>query len=443
MKFSLKVISENGPRLGTLCNLKSHPGRVFETPISLTLTQGGSIPHLTKDVYYSSVGEESIFHFADNLDVLQAYRKGISNFVSLPTHPVCVVIQDPGTELRSGYNDSSSISTWTDSGRIKLTPKKYIDLIDSMLPDWYEALNDSDTNFCASKKRIEKSLNNSLKFLKQSLRMLVYLLHFWAVTTHWIGSRWSKTIEMEKVDGYCLLGLHGNGATPQNLDAEHIRKCVLASLENIPADKMRQAQGAYSIQSILEMIQCGVDIFDSSSAFIATENKRAFSFPNTFESLGKLRKWKDRKVQRHREINDENQQSKKQKIDLQDRGRSHSCNMKLEIDVTDKSDSKEPLMVSCKCYTCSTFTRAYIHHLFASNEMLGQVLLMIHNLNHWEAFFKTVREAIKNGQFDAFKETFDSVIIILFTIASTESASTIFGFLSFFYDVTIKCRSVH
>lgn len=43
-------------------------------------------------------------------------------------------------------------------------------------------------------------------------------------------SRWSKTIEMEKVDGYCLLGLHENGATPQNLDAEHIRKCVLASL---------------------------------------------------------------------------------------------------------------------------------------------------------------------------------------------------------------------
>lgn len=48
MKFSLKVLSENGPRLGLLSSLKSDPGKVYETPLSLTLTQGGSIPHLTK-----------------------------------------------------------------------------------------------------------------------------------------------------------------------------------------------------------------------------------------------------------------------------------------------------------------------------------------------------------------------------------------------------------
>ncbi|RXG53501.1 hypothetical protein Avbf_13529, partial [Armadillidium vulgare] len=64
---------------------------------------------------FKQFSEESILcvpvqHFADNLDVLQAYRKGISNFFSFPAHPVCVVLQDPGTELRSGYNDSSSVN---------------------------------------------------------------------------------------------------------------------------------------------------------------------------------------------------------------------------------------------------------------------------------------------------------------------------------------------
>jgi len=37
---------------------------------------------------------------------------------------------------------------------------------------------------------------------------------------------------------------------------------------------------------------------------------------------------------------------------------------------------------SCACYTCSNFTRAYLHHLFKIGEVLGATLTTLHNI-HW------------------------------------------------------------
>lgn len=62
-----------------------------------------------------------------------------------------------------------------------------------------------------------------------------------------------------------------------------------------------------------------------------------------------------------------------------------------------------PIDTSCSCYTCSNFSRAYLHHLFSVGEVLGATLCTIHNL----AFFKTLmdraRVAILAGRFAAFR----------------------------------------
>jgi len=62
-----------------------------------------------------------------------------------------------------------------------------------------------------------------------------------------------------------------------------------------------------------------------------------------------------------------------------------------------------PIDTTCNCYTCRTFSRAYLHHLFAVGEVLGSTLCTIHNL----AFFKTMmdraREAILEQRFAAFR----------------------------------------
>lgn len=69
---------------------------------------------------------------------------------------------------------------------------------------------------------------------------------------------------------------------------------------------------------------------------------------------------------------------------------------------------KSPLVVGCKCYTCQRHTRAYIHHLINTHEMLSQTLLEIHNTYHYLEFFKAIRDAIKADKFLAFRNWFTS-----------------------------------
>jgi queuine tRNA-ribosyltransferase len=62
-------------------------------------------------------------------------------------------------------------------------------------------------------------------------------------------------------------------------------------------------------------------------------------------------------------------------------------------------DSK-PIDGSCDCYTCRTFTRAYIRHLIMAKELLAGSLLSIHNLHTMITLVRDMREAISDGTFD-------------------------------------------
>jgi queuine tRNA-ribosyltransferase len=58
---------------------------------------------------------------------------------------------------------------------------------------------------------------------------------------------------------------------------------------------------------------------------------------------------------------------------------------------------------SCGCYTCTNFTRAYLHHLFKVGEVLGATLTTLHNLTWFASFMDRMRESILNGEFEAFR----------------------------------------
>lgn len=63
-----------------------------------------------------------------------------------------------------------------------------------------------------------------------------------------------------------------------------------------------------------------------------------------------------------------------------------------------------PLDANCSCYTCQNYTRAYLRHLFKANEMLGQRLLSIHNVQFLIELTAHIREAIREDRFLAYKE---------------------------------------
>ena len=151
-------------------------------------------------------------------------------------------------------------------------------------------------------------------------------------------------------DGFAIGGL-SVGEGPELMNA------VLAeTTPHMPADHPRYLMGVGRPQDLVDGVALGVDMFD---CVIPTRHARSGTL-YTFQ--GKMR-------------------------------------------VTHSRYRRDgyPIDTSCSCYTCSTFTRAYLHHLFAVGEVLGATLCTIHNL----AFFKTMmdraRVAILEGRFGAYR----------------------------------------
>ena len=65
-----------------------------------------------------------------------------------------------------------------------------------------------------------------------------------------------------------------------------------------------------------------------------------------------------------------------------------------------------PLDENCDCYTCSNFSRGYLHHLEKCGEMLGAQLCTIHNLRYYQKLMSDLRQAIAEGRLDAFADEF-------------------------------------
>ena len=70
------------------------------------------------------------------------------------------------------------------------------------------------------------------------------------------------------------------------------------------------------------------------------------------------------------------------------------------------AEDQEPLDSRCACDTCSTYTRAYLHHLVKSQEILGAMLMTEHNIAFYQQLMHAMRDAIGQGRFSAFAREF-------------------------------------
>ena len=127
----------------------------------------------------------------------------------------------------------------------------------------------------------------------------------------------------------------------------------------LPEDKPRYFMGAGSPELILELVSMGVDMFDSV-------------FPTRLARHGVALTW----------------------------------NGKINLRAAKYRKDMRPVDENCSCYTCETFTRSYVHHLFSRKETLGQILLTIHNINFMVDFMRKIRDSIKEGKFEKFKRDF-------------------------------------
>jgi queuine tRNA-ribosyltransferase len=153
-----------------------------------------------------------------------------------------------------------------------------------------------------------------------------------------------RTLEID-FPGYAIGGL--SVGEPRELT----REMVESTLEHLPKDKPRYVMGVGTPEEIVEYASLGVDMMD---CVLPT---RAARHGLLFTSEGKI--------------------SIKQARYAQD---------------------PEPLDPNCGCRVCNRYSRAYLRHLYASNEVLAQVLNTIHNLSFYLDTMRRVRHSISLGE---------------------------------------------
>jgi len=153
-----------------------------------------------------------------------------------------------------------------------------------------------------------------------------------------------RTIEIG-FPGYAIGGL--SVGEPR----ERTREIIEATLQHLPADKPRYVMGVGTPEEIVEYARLGVDMMD---CVLPT---RAARHGLLFTSEGKI--------------------SIKQARYAQDAG---------------------PLDPNCGCRVCQRYSRAYLRHLYASNEVLAQVLNTLHNLSFYLDTMRRVRHSIQLGE---------------------------------------------
>ena len=82
-------------------------------------------------------------------------------------------------------------------------------------------------------------------------------------------------------------------------------------------------------------------------------------------------------------------------------GAAFTADGRVNIKRTEFRRDPRPLDPECGCAACARFSRAYVRHLFTSDEMLGARLLSLHNVHFLVALMRAARDAIRRGTFDA------------------------------------------
>ena len=184
------------------------------------------------------------------------------------------------------------------------------------------------------------------------------------------------------MDGFLLDGFHCNGPSAANIQWEEIKEPFLETIFHLPGDKPRFYFGPAPPDLVIELVAAGVDIFDTSYPSLVTEREAYLVFNNKFV--------KDANIDDVIEININDVRAKYEE----------------NFDNDDLRLAQRPLVEGCSCYTCRNFTIAYLHHLVKVREMLGKVLLSLHNLHHYYTFFQAIRQAVLMDQLHLFKKQF-------------------------------------
>ncbi|SMR56618.1 unnamed protein product [Zymoseptoria tritici ST99CH_1E4] len=389
----VKSAGHSTPRLGRLVL----PGRqAIDTPHFLANTSRGIVPHITQDTFKRDTDLNGVYvaleDFIERSPKAPVYelpvpvgKSPLRSFTALPQDTLLVLgarRTKPLVSPAANSNTNSSVSICTAVGFQHLSPRDYANASENLGVDIVVALGDIPYGRALGSKRVIKAEDRSIAWLQSHAKL------------HKTERSRSRSNGASKLFASLLPlpcskqeALVDCVAGEVSADVSGLALYSLDTLGDIPgylSDLPRlDFTAPESPHAVLQHVRAGMDIMIVPFTGAATDAGIAldFTFPETVEKPTT----------------------------------GHTADLAtLGIDMWNPTHAVDvsSLRKGCTCYACTNHHRAYVQHLLAAKEMLGWVLLQIHNHHIVDRFFAGIRESIARDTFDqdvfAFERAYES-----------------------------------
>jgi queuine tRNA-ribosyltransferase len=357
MSFAFELLHTDGrARRGTLRT----PHGVVQTPVFMPVGTQGAVKALTH-AQLEEAGAAIILANTYHLhlrpgDALIARRGGLHRFTGW-TH---TILTDSGGyqvfslgEQRKITDHGAKFKSHIDGSPLELTPEKAVEIQQNLGSDIAMVLDEcppADGDPAVIRNAVRRSVLWAERCKRHHTR--ADQAQFAIVQGGLdVGLRAECAAALVPMDfpGYALGGF-SVGEAPEKMHA-----ALPACAALLPTDKPRYLMGVGRPEDLLIAVGAGLDMFDCVMPTRSGRNAMAFTSSGTL----RLRNAKHRR-------------------------------------------DPSPLASDCACYCCANYSRAYLHHLFAADEMLGPTLLSLHNIAFYLELMRQARAAIVAGRYAEF-----------------------------------------
>lgn len=353
--------TDRAARRGRVTTAHGH----FETPCFMATATAATVKTMMPDSVRSTGAEMAIcntYHLmlrpgAERIAVLG----GLHKFMDWPGP----ILTDSGgfqvmslAKLRKISEEGVTFQSHVDGSKQELTPERSI-----QIQHWLDAdismCFDECTPHPATHDEAATSMRRSMRWAERSKKAFQqrpgYALFGINQGGVYPDLRQESAEALKKIgfDGYAVGGLAvGEGQ-------EEMFRMLDATVPHLPGDKPRYLMGVGKPDDIVGAVVRGIDMFDCVMPTRSGRTGQGFT-------------------------------------------RRGTINMHNARHI----DDPRPIDELCGCPACRTYSRAYIHHLFRTEEVLGLILLTWHNLQYYQDLMRDLRRAIEEKKLGAFVEDF-------------------------------------
>jgi queuine tRNA-ribosyltransferase len=354
-EYGIQIFATDGSaRAGILCTAHGP----LETPAFMAVGTAGTVKAMTADAVRITGCQcvlANTYHLmlrpgADRI----AAHGGLHRFMNWPGP----ILTDSGgfqimslAAIRKIDRDGVTFQSHLDGSRHRLTPTSCMDL-QNKFDSTISMVLDECTAFPATHQAAESSMEMSMRWAdlaKQAFRPRPGYALFGIVQGSIYEDLRQRSVSALRsigFDGYAIGGLavgEGQAVMLNTLDG---------TIPYLPSEAPRYLMGVGTPDDILSAVERGIDMFDCVIPTRAGRTARAYTATGVYN----LR------------------------------------NARF-------ADDPAPLDPTCDCPACTKHSRAYLHHLFRAEEILGPVLLTWHNLTFYQSLMRGIRSSIRLGQF--------------------------------------------